>query len=461
MEEFYLINPLSDDLDTSSWPEIDLFRYWDHQITYPQLSTLLEKSWNNAPYTTLKLLFHLRNCHGGKGDRQQFYQGVRWFMENHPEQIIANVKVIPHIGYWKDLLNLWEFSNESLRAAITFTFCNQLEKDLRSLCNNEQPSLAAKWAPTEKCAHDRKWGFVDIFCEQLGWSRKTYRKNISKLRDSLCVTERLACDQRWGEMDFPEIPTKSRLIFHRSLQKYCGRRYERWCKQPRQYHTHAYDVMALLRDNTQPTIADSKWREINKNFGENYFGDSLCVCDTSPSMSSYSNYSPINIAMALTLLISNHSSDKFKNKVITCSEQPELFNISGDTPTEKVHSLQCMPWGYSFDFKAVIELLIEKKRVPEQLFIFTDSKYDHRKYKEIIEMFKERDLTPPENIYFWNLCGWGSYDFNLDYHDQGIIVINGFIHELFTAVTQAGKLYPWLVLKKLLESDVYSKICLV
>ena len=79
-----------------------------------------------------------------------------------------------------------------------------------------------------------------------------------------------------------------------------------------------------------------------------------------------------------------------------------------------------------------------------------------------MSMFEEHGLAPPERTYFWNLGGkWGSCSFNLDYHDQGLIIINGFTHEMFTTVTQTGKLYPWLLLKKLLDSDVYSKIRLV
>jgi hypothetical protein len=475
MEEFYLINPPTQDqtnivnLELSGWPEIDLFSHWHRKMPYSQLSTLLEQAWSKTPYNTLKLLFYLRNCHGGKGERRQFYQGVRWFMDHHPEQILINFHLLPHFGYWKDLLNLWDSKSELLRANIVYAFCQQLKKDLQALST---PSLASKWAPTEKGADDRKWGFVGLFCEQLGWSRKVYRQNISKLRDALYVTERLASDRRWGEMDFPEIPAKSRMIFHQTLQKYCGHRYEKWCHnhQPPTHPQAPYDIMALLRSKQNPSQTDSEWNEFNKTFDGVSFGDTLCVCDTSPSMESSLNQSPLNPAMALTLLISSHSSEQFRGKVITFSEQPELVNITGSTPTEQVCSLRSIQWGYSINIKAVLQLFIEKKIVPKQLFIFTDrnyssSQFPHRyehEYKEIMSTFKDHGLSLPERVYFWNLGGrWGSCSFNLDHHDQGLIIINGFTHEMFTTVTQTGKLYPWLLLKKLLDSDVYSKIRLV
>jgi len=470
MEEFYLINPeVQTEFDISDWPEIDLFNHWDHATSYSQLSSLLENAWEKTPYNTLKLLFYLRNCHDGRGEREQFYQGVRWFMKHHPEQILANFHLLPQFGYWKDLLNLWDFKNELLRAYIVYSFCRQLKTDLQQISQGAKPSLAAKWAPTEKGSYDRKWGFVGIFCEQLEWSRKMYRQNISKLRDILGVTERLASDRRWGEMDFPEIPVKSRLLFHNTLQKYCGQRYEKWCRD-RQLtsSTVFYDIMAMLRDEQQIKQADSKWNELNKSFNDISFGDIACVCNNSPSMKTF-GYFPINVAMALSLLISSHS-EQFRNKVITFSEQPKLVDIIGTTPTEQVRCLKNLDWGYSINIKAVLQLFIEKKMVPKQLFIFSNrdyhnSQFPHRyedDHQELIAEFEEHNLNPPEKIYFWNLGGsWGSCSFNLDYHQQGLIIINGFTHELFTTITQTGRLYPWLILNKLLNSDLYSQIQLI
>nr|QBK87641.1 MAG: protein of unknown function DUF2828 [Marseillevirus LCMAC201] len=276
MEEFYLIDQ-SDQSDQSAyigWAE-DIF-----SSRHCKTSVLLERSWKKSPFDTLRLLFYLRDCRGGKGTRYQFYRSVKWFMENHPDQFLLNFKLILQFGYWKDLLNIWDSGSELLRAYIIYFFCQELKKDYQciALSNstldaslrsaklyeraaeplvpkpafsetdgflrgkrfafpesgaqpriNDRISLAAKWAPTEKGAADRQWGFVGLFCDQLGWSRKLYRQRISELRNKLTVTERLASDRRWGEIDFPAIPTKSRMVFHNTLKKHCGKRYQKWC----------------------------------------------------------------------------------------------------------------------------------------------------------------------------------------------------------------------------------------
>nr|QBK88188.1 MAG: protein of unknown function DUF2828 [Marseillevirus LCMAC202] len=473
MEEFYLIDSPTQcqsdivNIDISGWPEIDLYSHWHRKISYSDLSVLLERSWEKSPYDTLKLLFHLRNCHGGKGERHQFYQGVKWFMKNHPNQILANFNLLPQFGYWKDLLNIWDSGNELLRAYIVYTFCQQLKKDYQ--CNQEI-SIAAKWAPTENGAADREWGFVGLFCEQLGWSRKLYRQRISKLRNDLNVTERLASDRRWGEIDFPDIPAKSRLVFHETLQRYCGKRYQKWCAEKSiVYEKSAYDTMAILRTGNESKIADSEWNAYTYSFDYS-FGNTICVCDTSPSMDSSFSHSPINVAMALTLLISSKSDELFKDKVITFNSNPKFVKITGDTPTEKVHCLKNISWGHSLNLKAIHELLIKTKTIPRQIFIFTDdnfssSQFPHnfqQDYANILKEYASAGLTPPEHIFYWNLGGrWGSCSYNLDYHDMGLIIINGFTNELFNTITKTGHVYPWLMLKSLLASMAYSKIRLV
>jgi len=212
MEDFYLIDP-SDRLD---WVILSPFNH-----------NLLEHAWEKSPHSTIRLLFYLR-CRGGKGSRWQFYQGIKWFMKNHPEQILVNLNLIPEFGYWRDLLYIWDLGGQLLRAYIVYIFCQQLKNDYKILGVGDI-SLAAKWAPTEHCAEDRRRGFVDIFCDQLKWTRREYRQRISKLRDALEITERLASDRRWGEIDFQKVPAKSRAVLHKTLQKYCGKRYTRWC----------------------------------------------------------------------------------------------------------------------------------------------------------------------------------------------------------------------------------------
>ena len=474
MEEFYLIDPPTQDqsgyvnLKVSGWPEIDLFSHWHRKISYSDLSELLERAWQKSPFDTLRLLFHLRNCHGGKGERHQFYQGVKWFMRNHPNQILANLKLLPEFGYWKDLLYIWDSGNELLRAYIIYTFCQQLKKDYQNFTEARAPlSLVAKWAPTEKGTADREWGFVGLFCEQLGWSRKVYRQNISKLRNESNVTERLASDRRWGEMDFSDIPAKSRRVFHETLRKHCGKRYHKWCTTAiyrADAHAHAaYDMAVLDAPRSRAEAADSEWNEYSQSFGDFSFGDTVCVCDMSPSMDAHGLHSgsPLNVAMALTLLISSKSDEPFKNKVITFADNPDLVQITGDTPTEKVLCLKSMQWDYSFNLAAIHALLVKNAtKMPKQVFIFTDNKFPHNLHRDYSEILKKFD-SRPEHIFYWNLGSWGSCSYNLDYHDTGLVIINGFTNELFNTITRTGHLYPWLILKSLLANKAYSKIRLV
>lgn len=199
-------------------------------IPYSKLDIFFDNLWQKSPEKSIDILFEIRNCHGGQGNRYKFYKGIKWFMKNHPNILYKKIKEIPKNGYWKDLLNIWSCGNELLRSFIVIIYCNQLNKDNLALQNGNKISLASKWSPTEKCFYDKKYGLVKIFCEQLKISPKQYRQMISKLRNELEVTERLICDNRWGEIDFDKINYKCRQQFHSKLKKKCRKRYDRWCK---------------------------------------------------------------------------------------------------------------------------------------------------------------------------------------------------------------------------------------
>jgi hypothetical protein len=81
---------------------------------------LLDKSWNEDPLVTLKLIFQLRNIRDGKNDKKNFYYAAQWLLSEHPETLIANIKSLPAHGYWKDCLEILKWA---LRESLTKDEC--------------------------------------------------------------------------------------------------------------------------------------------------------------------------------------------------------------------------------------------------------------------------------------------------------------------------------------------------
>jgi len=225
MEEFYLF-------EGNSYLEKFSIKNWKCKRGV-EFDNMLKELSNISINELIELLFRIRDYKSeqGLGSRIEFYKILKWFVKNNKTEILEHLKRIPDYGYWKDFLNLWSWGDELFRSYILYIYCKQLEKDWLDFQEGKTPSLAAKWAPTEKGSCDRMYGMVHIFCEQLNWSRKTYRQRISCLREKLEITERFFCKKQYGELDFDRIPLKCRKKNLNIINKHCSTRYSRWKNQ--------------------------------------------------------------------------------------------------------------------------------------------------------------------------------------------------------------------------------------
>ncbi|KAI9099253.1 hypothetical protein DFS34DRAFT_616914 [Phlyctochytrium arcticum] len=67
--------------------------------------SLLNAAWAQDPQTALRCIFHLRDIRSGKGDAEKFSDALLWLYGRHPGTLLANLRWVPRVGYWKDLLN--------------------------------------------------------------------------------------------------------------------------------------------------------------------------------------------------------------------------------------------------------------------------------------------------------------------------------------------------------------------
>ncbi|VFQ87211.1 unnamed protein product [Cuscuta campestris] len=156
----------------------------------------------------------------------------------------------------------------------------------------------------------------------------------------------------------------------------------------------------------------------------------MAICDVSGSMEG----TPMDVSVALGLLVSDLSEEPWKGKLITFSQNPTLQMVAGDSLREKMWFVKRMQWGMNTDFQKVFDLILEVavngKLKPEQmikrLFVFSDMEFDQARagiyhsyggyspytepsswdtdYQEIVRKFTEKgygDAVP--EIVFWNL----------------------------------------------------------
>ena len=55
------------------------------------------QAWNEDPLDTLKLIAHLRDVRGGKGEQPLFHDCVKWLLKKHPLTLIANLTEVVEV----------------------------------------------------------------------------------------------------------------------------------------------------------------------------------------------------------------------------------------------------------------------------------------------------------------------------------------------------------------------------
>ena len=227
-------------------------------------------------------------------------------------------------------------------------------------------------------------------------------------------------------------------------------------------------------------------------------GKLVPLCDVSGSMSGI----PMQVAIALSLLITKFTDPDFRNRILTFESQPQWHKVDEkDTFFQQVQKLAQAPWGGSTNIEAALSMIftvleemkdrngsLNQDEVPN-LIVFTDMQFDQSGgrndstwdtcYQRLEKKYKLLDVEPPRVI-FWNLRA--SYVGNhapVKSDQKNVQMLSGYNPSLFKAVlfgeeeeiieeeddegnvvvkTQKVKLTPWETLVKVIENFPSQKI---
>ena len=159
-----------------------------------RLNMYLEKSFSESIIDTIVMIFHIRDCRGGKGERELGRAGMIWLLTNHPTEFAKIMYLIPEYGRWDDIvclfpkvLQVYDNKNNTFILdiqieAVKLLGC-KLYLDREHMLNGKPVSLAAKWCISENDSRDKKTGAFQAFCNILKLTPRTVRtKYLSPLR---------------------------------------------------------------------------------------------------------------------------------------------------------------------------------------------------------------------------------------------------------------------------------------
>lgn len=451
------------------------------------LHRLLAEAWTESPLDTLRIVCQTRDCRGGKGERLLFRQMMQWVARQDPASVACNMHLIPLYGRWDDVL--------FVPGGVDF-MARQLQKDQKAL--KERPdaniTLAAKWAPTERHALDKKHKLVARLVQALfpeapataTSSRTLYRKMyLSPLRAHLNVVERVMCAREWDTIDYSHVPSRAMKNYRHAFERHDEVRFGEWktalarddktTDDGRVVKVNAdqvfpHELVKVYLNQTSPdTVVEEQWKALQAKLAQlGTLDRSVCVCDVSSSMDG----EPMLVSIALGLLISSVTAEPFRNQIITFETTPRFHHVQGDTLAARVACLKGAPWGGTTNLQAVFDRILERAKrfrvadrdMPKRLYIFSDMQFDvacgentHTNFEALDAKFRQAGYTRPQ-IVFWNLRGNTPDEFPVTANEHGVSMLSGFSTSLLKSLLDGADLTPWGVLRKILDQPRYSAI---
>lgn len=446
------------------------------------LESYFDAAWTADPLRTLKFVFYLRDCRGGKGERKLFRALVRHMRTRGlVEHLLVNFQHIPTFGSWKDVSVC--FFGTDLEARAVQLIADQLRIDKDA----EHPSLCAKYAPSENGAIDKKHQASTKIAAALGVSLTRYRKQyLSPLRSKLNVVEQKMCAKEWNEIEYGKVTSIAGSRYKKAFQKHDEQRYteylagvQRGEKKMNVSVLMPYQIVApyligsQCRVNTRDETAEAQWTAFVTDRRTKWPADMdiLPLVDVSGSMFTGTEPKPAHVAVSLGLLVSQlNSSQHYRGKFITFSETPQLVSIQGTSLLEQVNSMNCTEWNMSTNLQKAFDLILEiatKSQVPADqmpkiLLILSDMQFNQTSnqqtnWDEIDHKYKAAGYQRP-TIIFWNLNG-NSIDYPVpDATTPNCMLLSGFNDAILYSLLEGTLPNPRDIVHKALDKERYAEI---
>lgn len=504
------------------------------------------------------LAFQTRDCRGGKGERDLFYAMFFRLFMMFPKTSRALLPLVAEFGYHKDYIQLLEYLEAKnspfaphLQKAILNVMATNFHADVSKLAAGETSiSLCGKYLPREgkSFAKNHKPLFeywVKMLFPGLPMvaALKVYRQKLSMLNDHLDTVEVNMCKNCFSFINFTAVPGVAAKKYRKAFlnetlkgsvppsQARSGNRHpfnedRVKCRQRlkeiftaglvkgKQLFPHEI-VRPIMRMGTNQGASEegpmlcAQWRDLRNGIQDTLqakrcspggpaidLGKLVALVDVSGSMSGL----PMEVAIALGLLVSELTHHAFRHRVLTFETKPSWvdFSACGDNLMAKVKKLKAAPWGGTTDIEAAFQLIgrvVESNRLPREevpdLIIFSDMQFDvaqghtmanssaqtrqkMTQMQRIKARFEEIGMRicgrpyPAPRIIFWNLRS-GTVGFPAQANENNVMLLSGFSPALFKFVVEGevggrtagdakGAIDPAATLRKVLDDERYDAV---
>lgn len=352
-------NSSTGDIFVDEFSKAPLYRNRDYRDVCNDQSLL----WDINPLMSMRFIFYLRmitrkvkisneyitdKTQTGQGVRDEVFKRLLWVAENHKNEFIKNIWMLPLVGSWKDIWVLLFYDITLGVNAIDKKIMFELLKE--GLEHKEHSELIRKFMPRIKSSSKLTTDWTRItndlaieFSEYIGLTKKQYNK--FKANGSAHEFQKIICSRRYDELNWNLIPGKalSLIVKSKFIEKHkLTDSYTSWLeKQPiAKYTGYVYELGKIFHENSW-NLPLYKKHTLNKQFQsliekakengkitENVW----CALDTSGSMGvrTSAGVTALDICMSLGVYFSTLNEGAFHKNVIMFDNTSRIKQLSGE-----------------------------------------------------------------------------------------------------------------------------------
>ncbi|KAM5568319.1 hypothetical protein ABKV19_016072 [Rosa sericea] len=387
-----------------------------------------------------------------------------------------------------------------LHDRVSDLFAECLKSDMENLKSNQlnKITLAAKWCPSIDSSFDR----ATLICESI--AKKIFPRESNKeyegveeshyayrvrdrLRKEVLVPLRKALElpeiymgaNQWGKIPYNRVASVAMKVYKDKFKKHDEERFNKYLEDVKAGKAKIaagallpHEIIECLNDGEgdDGQVAELQWKRMVEDMLKlGKMNNCLAVCDVSGSMSG----APMEVAVALGLLVSELSEEPWKGLVISFSADPQLHLVQGESLKDKTDFIRRMDWGMNTDFQKVFDLLLKvavkgnlkPENMIKRLFVFSDMEFDQASenkwetdYEVIENKFKEAgygDVIP--QLVFWNLRH--SRSIPVPGNQKGTALLSGFSKNLLKLfMDNDGEVQPDMFMDLAIAGPEYQKL---
>jgi hypothetical protein len=430
--------------------------------------------------TAMEYLFYLGDIREGLGERKAFRSGLMYLTDKQPKLAKAIMPLIPHYNRWDSILYMVD--NQRTRAEAIKLIKKQLKEDRANMKLGKPVSLCAKWMPSINASSKKTKALAKTICQEFGWTERKYRKRLVKLRKYLDVVEVKMSKKEWGNINYEAVPSKANLIYNNAFLRNDEERRRKFLESLSRGeakinastlnpHEICYKYRRSYSYRADETL-EALWKALPDLSVEN----TLVVRDGSGSMAwgstCGSNATPLDVATALAIYMSEHNTGEWKDKFVTFSSSPKIVDLSNcDTLCDKVslamNEADCSNTDIYKTMMLVLRTAVKNKMtqddMPSMIVICSDMQFDGTRFNldkslfdDIADEFARAGYKLPK-ICFWNLDGRLSNTVPMQQNDMGLILCSGFSVQILR-MFMSNQIDPYKVLLETLHSKRYDKV---